>query len=85
MLPLVHLCHATNSSTAKARVLVAVTPAVYCSLDKASLASEGNVQLGQCPANTVAVCLVHQAVAAILILGAACSGVDTVLLLEFGR
>ena len=85
MLPLVHLCHATNSSTAEARVLVAVTPAVYCSLDKASLASEGNVQLGQSPANTVTVCLVHQAVAAILILWAACSRVDAVLLLEFGR
>jgi uncharacterized NAD(P)/FAD-binding protein YdhS len=84
LLSLVHLRHATDSSTAESGVLVAVAPAVHSSLDEASLASKGNVKLSQSPANTVAISLVHQAVAAILILGAACSRVDTVLLLEFG-
>lgn len=84
LLSLVHLCHATDSSTTKSGVLVAVTPAVHGSLDEASLASKGDVKLGQSPANTVAVGLVHQTVAAILVLGATCAGVDTVLLLELG-
>lgn len=80
---LVHLCHAANSSAAKSGILVAIAPAVDRSLDKSSLASEGNVELGQSPANTVAVGLIHQAVAAILVLGATCSGVDAVFLLKF--
>lgn len=84
LLAVVHLGHAANSSTSKARVLVAISPAVNSSLNQASLAAQRRVELRQSPSDTVAVCLVHQAVSTVLILGAACSRVDTVLLLEFG-
>lgn len=82
---LVHLCHTSNSSAAKSGILVAIAPAVDRSLDKSSLASERDVELGQSPTNTVAVGLVHQTVTAVLVLGTTCSGVDAVLLFEFWR
>lgn len=85
LLAVVHLGHTANSSTSKARVLVAISPAVNSSLDQPSLAAQRWVELCQSPSDTVAVCLVHQAVSTVLILGAACSRVDTVLLLELGR
>lgn len=84
LLSLVHLCHASHTSASETGILVTVAPAVNGSLDKTSLASEGNVELGQSPPNTVAIRLIHQTVTAILILGAACSGIDAVLLFELG-
>jgi hypothetical protein len=46
LLSLVHLCHASDSSTTESGVLIAVAPAVHGSLDEASLASKGDVELG---------------------------------------
>lgn len=62
--------------------MVAVSPAVHGSLNQASLASEGHVELGEGPSDSVAVSLVHQTIAAVLLLGAAGTRVNTVLLLE---
>lgn len=84
LLSVVHLGHAAHSSASKSRILVAVAPAVDSALDQASLASEGDVKLCKGPTNTVAVSLVHQTVSTILLLGAASSGINTVLLLELG-
>lgn len=85
LLSVVHLGHSSHSSTSKSRVLVAVAPAVYGSLDESALASEGNIELCERPSNSVAVGLIHEAVSAVLLLGAAGSGIDAVLLLELGR
>jgi hypothetical protein len=84
LLAVVHLGHAANSSTSKARVLVAVSPAVNRSLDQAPLAAQGRVELRQSPSDAIAISLVHQSVSAILILGAASSRVDAILLLKLG-
>lgn len=85
LLSLVHLGHASHPSASEPGILVAVAPAVNRSLDKSSLAAERNVELGQRPADPVAVRLVQQAVSAVLFLGAACSRVDAVLLLKLWR
>lgn len=85
LLSLVHLGHTSHSSASEPGILVAVAPAINRSLNKSSLASERNVQLGQRPADAVAVSLIQQAVSAVLLLGAACSRVDAVLLLKLGR
>lgn len=79
-----HLGHAADTAAAQAHVLVAVAPRVDGALDKASLATERAVELGKGPADAVALRLVCQAVSAVLLLGAACSGVHAVLLLEVG-
>lgn len=84
LLATVHLGHAANSSASESRILVAVAPAVHCTLDQASLASQRHVQLCQSPSDSVALSLVNQPVSAVLILGTACPWVDTVLLLELG-
>lgn len=81
----VHLGHTSNTSASQPGVLVAISPAVDSSLDQAALAAQGRVQLGECPAHRVALGLVLQAVASVLVLGAARAGVDTVLCLELCR
>ena len=85
MLPIIHFGQASHSATPESGVRVAVSPAVHGSLDEASLPSQGHIQMRQSPANPVAVCLIHQAVAAILVLGAAGPGIDAVLLLKLLR
>lgn len=85
LLSAVHLCHSSHTSAAEPRILVAVAPTVNGSLDQASLASERDVELRKRPADAVAISLVHETVATVLVLGTASSGVDTVFLLELGR
>lgn len=80
--PVVHLGHSPYTSTPQPRVLIAVAPAVDCSLNQASLASQAGVQLRESPANSVALSLVMQAISFVVLLGAACAGVHTVLRLE---
>jgi hypothetical protein len=82
LLAVVDLGQATNATTAKARVLVAVSPAIHSSLDQTALAPQREVQLCQSPSYTVAVRLVHQPVSTVLLLGATSPGVDAVLLLK---
>lgn len=85
LLAIVHLCHAANPSTSKTGVLVAVSPAINRPLDQASLSAQRWVQLRQSPAHPIAVCFIHQAISAVLILGATSSGINAILLLELGR
>lgn len=74
--------HSPHSSAPQSRILVAVPPTVYCSLNQAPLSSQAGVQLGKRPAYGVALGLIMQTVAFILVLVAARAGVDTVLGLE---
>ena len=82
LLSVVHLGHPAHSSASESRILITVSPAVYRSLNQSSLATEGHVQLSKSPTNTVAVRLIHQTVSTILILGAAGSRINTILLFE---
>lgn len=84
LLAAVHLGHTADSSASEPGILVAVAPAVHGALDQTSLAPQGDVELRQGPADPVAVGLVDETVSAVLVLGAARSGVDAVLLLELG-
>lgn len=81
-LAIVHLRHTPHASASQTRVLVAVAPAVDCPLDEASLATQARVQLRERPAHSVALRLVLQSVATVLILGTACAGVHAVFRLE---
>lgn len=83
--PGVHLRHSAHSSASEPGVLVAVAPAVHGALDKTSLAAQRRVQLSKSPSDRVALGLVYLAVASVLVLGAAGSGVNAVLRLELGR
>lgn len=78
----IHLVLAPHTPAAKSWVLVTVPPAVDSPLDKASLASEGRVQLSQGPADGVTFCLVDKSVASVLVLAAAGAGVDAVFCFE---
>ena len=82
LLAVVDLRHASYPAASEAGVLVAVPPAVDCSLDQASLATQRRVELRQGPTNPVAIGLVHEAISTVRILGAACPGIHAVLLLE---
>jgi hypothetical protein len=62
--------------------LVAVAPAVHGALDEAALSAEARVELCKCPSHGVALSLVVEAVALVLVLVAARAGVDAVLRLE---
>ena len=84
-LAVVHLGHAADASTPQPRVLVAVAPAVHGPLDQASLAPERRVQLRERPSDRVALGLVLQTVAAVLVLRAAGARIDAVFRLELGR
>lgn len=84
-LAVVHLGHAADSPGTQPGVLVAIPPAVDCSLDETSLAAQGRVELSQCPADSVALRFVLKTVAPVLIFGAARARVHAVLCLELGR
>ena len=77
--------HASHTSTAQLRVLIAVAPAIHSSLDQASLASKTMVQFGQRPSHRIAFRLIDQAIPSILILATARPRIDTVLGFEFWR
>lgn len=77
-----HLCHAPYPSRAEAWVLVAVAPAVDCSLDQAPLTAQRRVQLSQRPTHSIALRLVLQTIAAVLFLRAACPRIHAVLCLK---
>lgn len=81
-LPVVHLGHSPHSSTPQSRILVAVPPTVDCSLDQTSLTSQARIQLCQCPTYGVALGLVMKSVSFVLVLVAACTGIDAILCLE---
>lgn len=80
----VDLGHAPHATRAQSRVLVAVAPAVDGALDEAALGAQTGVELCQGPADRVALALVDEPVAAVLILAAAGARVHAVLRLEFG-
>lgn len=80
-----HLCHAPDTTTPEARILIAVSPAIDCALNETTLASQAGVQLCQRPSNGVALGLVVQTVALVGVLGAACARVNAVLGLEVRR
>ncbi len=65
--------------------MVAVSPAVDCTLDQTALATKAGVQLCESPADSVAFGLVVQAVALVLLLGAAGARIDAVLGFELLR
>lgn len=77
------LRHSSDSSTSQSRVLITVAPTVNSSLNQSSLPAKTRVQLCQGPTNGVAFSFVHQSIAAVLILVATSSGVNTILSLEF--
>lgn len=79
------LGHAAYTATSQARILVAVAPAVDCSLNKTTFAAQRRVQLGERPAYCVAFAFVLQTVAPILLTGTQGSGIDTVFQLEVVR
>lgn len=76
------LGHPPHTTAAKPRILIAVTPAVDGTLDQTALSAQGRIQFGQGPSHGVAFGLVNEAVAAVLVLGAAGAGVDAVVRLE---
>lgn len=84
-LAVVHLGHASDTSGTQPGVLVAIPPAVDCSLDETPLAAERRVELCQCPTDGVALGLVLETVAPVLVFGAARAGVYTILGLELSR
>lgn len=84
LLARVDLGHAADSATPQTRVLVAVAPAVDCALDQTSLAAKAGVEFSKSPSNSVALSLVDQAIAAILVFATASARVDAVLGLELG-
>ena len=74
-----HLCHPPYATAPQPRVLVAVSPAIDCTLNEASLSAQARIQLRQGPSYSVAFCLIVQAISLVLIFCAACTRVDTVL------
>lgn len=84
-LSIVHLGHAADSPGTQPRVLVAIPPAVDCSLNETPLSAQRWVELCQCPADGVALRLVLETVAPVLVFGAARARVHAVLGLELGR
>jgi hypothetical protein len=81
-LSIVNLGHSSDTTTSQSRVLVTVAPAVNRSLNQPSLSAEAGVEFCQGPTNCVALCLVDQAIASVLVFTAASSWVDTIFSLE---
>lgn len=75
------LCEPAHAPTAQLLIAVAVAPAVDGALDEAALAAQRRIQLGEGPADLVALGLVLQPVAAVGLLAGAGAGVDAVLVL----
>lgn len=82
LLPCVDFSHSPHASTPQPWVLVAVPPTIHRSLNKASLAPQTWVQLGQCPPNSIAFRLVGKSVPPILLFVAACPWVYAVFCFE---
>ena len=80
--PRIHLRHPAHSSTSELRVLIAVSPAINCSLNQAPLSTKTRVQIGKCPSHCITFRLVLQTVSSVLIFTTACSRIHAVLLLE---
>lgn len=80
--PTANLCHPPYSSASQAWILIAVTPAIHRPLNQPPFPSQTWVELCQCPAHSVALCLVVQSVALVLVFGTAGTWVHTVLCLE---
>lgn len=84
-LAVVHLGHPPHATTPQSRILVAVAPAVDCSLNQSALAPKARIQLRERPSDGVALCLVMQAISLVLVLVAARAGIHAVLRLELLR
>lgn len=82
-LPIVNLGHSSDSTTSQSRVLVAVAPTIHSSLDQSSFSTKTWIEFCQGPADCIALSLVHQTIASVLVLATACSWIDAVLSLEF--
>lgn len=82
-LPVIDFGHPPHPPASESGILIAVPPAVHRPLDETALATQARVELGQCPSNCIALALIVQAVALVLILGATSSRVHAVLRLEF--
>lgn len=80
-----HLRHSAYASTPQSRVLVTVAPAVDRALDETALSAQAWIQLCQRPADCVALGLVVQTVAFVLVLGTAGAWVHAILSLEILR
>ncbi len=75
--------HSPDSSATQSWILVAISPAIHCSLDQPSLPSQARVQVSECPAHRIALGLVDKAIATVLILLATRTGVHAILRFEF--
>ena len=84
-LAIIRFRHALDSPTPQPRILMRIAPTVDRPLDEPPLAPETRVELCQRPSDGVALCLVDEPVAAVLVLGAAGARVDAVLSLEVLR
>lgn len=73
------LCLSPDAPAPEPRVLIAVTPAVNSTLNKAPLSTQTGVQLSQSPTDSIALSLVVQSIALVLILWTASSRVNTIL------
>ena len=84
LLAIVDFGHSPNPSTTQSRILVAISPAIHCSLDQSSLSAQAWIQLRKCPAHRVAFRLINKAIATVLILLTAGPRIHTILGFEFG-
>jgi len=84
-LPTVDLCHPSHTSASQARILVAVTPTVYCSLNETSLSPQAWIEVSQSPAYRVALRLVVQSIPLVLILGTTSARIHAILRFELLR
>lgn len=80
--PTANLRHPPYSSASQAGILIAVTPAVHRPLNQPSLSPQTRVKLCQCPAYSVALGLVMQSIALVLIFRTAGPRVHAVLRLK---
>jgi len=84
-LPTANLRHPPYSSTPKARILIAVTPAIDRPLNQPALSPQTWIKLSQCPSHGVTLSLIVQPVALVLVFGATGPRVHAVFSLEFLR
>lgn len=81
-LPGVDLGHAPDPSTPETRVLIAIPPAVDSPLDQATLLAEVRIELCQGPSDGIALALVVEAIAFVLLLAATRARIHAVGRLE---
>lgn len=82
-LAIVDLSHSAHAPAPQSWILIAVSPGINGSLNKTPLTPEARVQFSQGPTDSVALSLVHQAIASVLILAAASTWIDAVLRFKF--